>query len=193
MHAQVGDKVPVYIHKNPDFRLPEDPARPIIMVGPGTGLAPFRSVLKKSPKILPEPLYRVVLTCCYALATISVPHISAWVSRSGWLCRSSMSYSIWARCGRLLRAGQLVHMRCPGGARCGCAGRSCKSGCWAEQMEAPSWERLSFTSAAADVTRTACMETCWRAGLPMATSHSSLPSHASRSEALHHTVSNVIG
>ena len=34
--------MPVYLHKNPDFRLPADPALPIIMVGPGTGLAPFR-------------------------------------------------------------------------------------------------------------------------------------------------------
>ncbi len=51
MHVQVGDKVPVYIHKNPDFRLPADPARPIIMVGPGTGLAPFRYVLPQSPPL----------------------------------------------------------------------------------------------------------------------------------------------
>ena len=39
---QVGDVLPVYVHKNPDFRLPQDPTLPIIMVGPGTGLAPFR-------------------------------------------------------------------------------------------------------------------------------------------------------
>ena len=40
--TEVGAVVPVYVAKNPDFRLPEDAAKPILMVGPGTGLAPFR-------------------------------------------------------------------------------------------------------------------------------------------------------
>ena len=38
-----GDKVRVFVHCNKNFRLPEDGATPIIMVGPGTGIAPFRA------------------------------------------------------------------------------------------------------------------------------------------------------
>lgn len=40
-----GETVPVYVHDNPHFRLPADPAMPLIMVGPGTGVAPFRAFL----------------------------------------------------------------------------------------------------------------------------------------------------
>lgn len=37
----------VFIQTQKHFRLPEDPATPVIMVGPGTGVAPFRAYLEE--------------------------------------------------------------------------------------------------------------------------------------------------
>ena len=42
-----GGQVPVYIQHNPHFALPKDDNRPVIMVGPGTGIAPFRAFLQE--------------------------------------------------------------------------------------------------------------------------------------------------
>jgi sulfite reductase (NADPH) flavoprotein alpha-component len=42
-----GDRLDVYVKPNKNFRLPEDPDRPAIMIGPGTGVAPYRAFLQE--------------------------------------------------------------------------------------------------------------------------------------------------
>lgn len=42
----LGETIPVYTHANKNFKLPASGDTPVIMVGPGTGVAPFRSFVE---------------------------------------------------------------------------------------------------------------------------------------------------
>lgn len=43
----VGEKVKVFVEENEFFKLPKDPSTNVIMVGPGTGIAPFRAFIEE--------------------------------------------------------------------------------------------------------------------------------------------------
>ncbi|MCP1727794.1 sulfite reductase (NADPH) flavoprotein alpha-component [Natronospira proteinivora] len=44
---ETGDRVRLFVEPNPRFRLPEDGKAPVIMIGPGTGVAPFRAFVQE--------------------------------------------------------------------------------------------------------------------------------------------------
>lgn len=46
-----GDTVPVYLKHNPNFKFPKDEETPVIMIGPGTGVAPFRSYMQEREEL----------------------------------------------------------------------------------------------------------------------------------------------
>lgn len=47
LQLQAGDRVQIYPHRNTRFRLPEDPAAPLILIAEGTGAAPYRAFLQE--------------------------------------------------------------------------------------------------------------------------------------------------
>jgi sulfite reductase (NADPH) flavoprotein alpha-component len=46
-HRKTGDSLNVFIKANPHFRLPADKAAPVVMIGAGTGVAPYRGFLQE--------------------------------------------------------------------------------------------------------------------------------------------------
>jgi sulfite reductase (NADPH) flavoprotein alpha-component len=48
----VGDKCPVFVSVNPGFGLPSDPTVPVICIGAGTGLAPYRAFIQERGEVL---------------------------------------------------------------------------------------------------------------------------------------------
>lgn len=58
---QPGDQCPVFISRNPDFRVPSNSKTPLILIGPGTGIAPFRAFLQERALLSEEERGKIVL------------------------------------------------------------------------------------------------------------------------------------
>jgi sulfite reductase (NADPH) flavoprotein alpha-component len=52
--SEEDETLPIYIEANERFRLPADPSRDIIMIGPGTGVAPFRAFVQEREVARPD-------------------------------------------------------------------------------------------------------------------------------------------
>jgi len=90
-----GMPVDVFVASNDRFRLPVDPKAPVMMIGPGTGLAPFRGFLQElaaNPREAPaalffgcrseaEYIYKTELEAAAMAGTLE--HMSVAFSRAG--------------------------------------------------------------------------------------------------------------
>jgi len=55
--AKVGTTVRIWVQENPEFKPPRQNDQPIIMIGPGTGIAPFRSFIRENPNLRDSVLF----------------------------------------------------------------------------------------------------------------------------------------
>lgn len=74
----IGAEIPFTIHKARTFKLPQDETAPIIMVGPGTGIAPYRGFMQERP------------------------HVKSWLFFGEWTRENHFFYKeLWSECDNL--------------------------------------------------------------------------------------------
>lgn len=88
-----GNMVGVYVHRSSHFHLPEDDNVPLIMIGPGTGIAPFRAFLEeRQARAATGPNWLFFGDQHEASDYLYREEIEAWRA-SGLLTRASLAWS----------------------------------------------------------------------------------------------------
>ena len=102
--AAPGEPIKAYVQKAHGFALPADPATPIIMIGPGTGIAPFRAFLSEREAIRATGANWLFFGHQRQATDFFYRDELRAMSRSGLLTRLSLA---WSRDGdrKYLRAG----------------------------------------------------------------------------------------
>ncbi len=88
-----GDEVRVFVQRSPKFRLPADPNTPIIMVGPGTGIAPFRAFLQdRAARNVKGPAWLFFGNQHFEYDFLYRDELSDWLDQ-GYLSRLDLAFS----------------------------------------------------------------------------------------------------
>ncbi|MEL6952422.1 MAG: flavodoxin domain-containing protein [Pseudomonadota bacterium] len=88
-----GSNVGVYVQKSAHFHIPADDTIPLIMIGPGTGIAPFRAFLEeREARQAPGENWLFFGDQHEACDYLYRPQIEAW-QESGVLTRTSLAWS----------------------------------------------------------------------------------------------------
>lgn len=88
-----GDDVRVFVQPSPKFRLPADPNTPVIMVGPGTGIAPFRAFLQERQALgVKGPAWLFFGNQHFEYDFLYRDELSGWLDQ-GYLSRLDLAFS----------------------------------------------------------------------------------------------------
>jgi sulfite reductase (NADPH) flavoprotein alpha-component len=87
-----GEHLPVYLHRNAGFRLPA-PDRPVVMIGAGTGIAPYRAFLAERAALgAPGRNWLLFGDRCFETDFLYQSELLAW-RRQGVLTRIDVAFS----------------------------------------------------------------------------------------------------